>query len=520
MPCRSVLRCPALLPCALLVVGWVGCASSGSSDGKVEGGSASRGGATSGGTAGSGERPGSGGNPTSSGGGSGSPASVGQAAGGSFGSGGATGGGVGSGGATSSGGVTGGAGGGGTSSRSGGAQGQGGTTGRGGATGGTGGSATGGSGGTTGSGGSALDASGGDAPASLDATSSGPEPFSFGKPPAAAAHFKKGINLGNRLEAPNEGDWGGKVLASDFPFIAKRGFDHVRIPIRFSGHASSGAPYTIDAAFFSRIDAVLDQALAANLAVIVDMHAYDEMASDPTGQRARFLALWSQIASRYQTRPDTVAFELLNEPNTQLDSAWNNIAAAAVAAVRATDLRRLLVVDAVFWADPSKLSLLALPDDANLLVAVHLYEPKLFSFQGESWMGPEYMTTGVIFPGPPAAPITPVAAASAASWAKQWFDNYNTLPAATNPSGPATITAQVGYLTSYMKSEGRTVYNGEWGPQDAGPMDSRARLVTEVRKQCEQAGVGWAIWEDPTNMKLFDSAAGTWVDSIIGALLP
>jgi endoglucanase len=330
----------------------------------------------------------------------------------------------------------------------------------------------------------------------------------------------KGINLGNRLEAPNEGDWGGKVLAGDFPFIAKRGFDHVRIPIRFSGHAQSGPPYTIDAAFFSRVDAVLDQALAGNLAVIVDMHAYDEMASNPSAQRERFLGLWSQIASRYKDRPDTVAFELLNEPNTQLDSVWNDIAAAAVAAVRATNPRRLVVVDTVFWADPSKLSSLALPDDANLLVAVHLYEPKLFSFQGKSWIGEEYMTTGVIFPGPPATPITPVAAASAAAWAKQWFDDYNTLPAATNPSGPATITAQVAYLTSYMKSQGRTVYNGEWGPQDAGAMDSRVRLVTEVRKQCEQAGVGWAIWEDPNNMKLFDSAAGTWVSAIIDALLP
>ncbi len=86
---------------------------------------------------------------------------------------------------------------------------------------------------------------------------SGPEPFTFGVPPAAAARFKKGINLGNRLEAPNEGDWGGVVQAEDFPFIAKRGFDHVRIPIRFSGHALAAAPYTIDAAFFGRIDTVL-----------------------------------------------------------------------------------------------------------------------------------------------------------------------------------------------------------------------------------------------------------------------
>ena len=104
----------------------------------------------------------------------------------------------------------------------------------------------------------------------------------------------KGINLGNRLDAPNEGDWGGVIQAEDFPFIAQRGFDHVRIPIRFSGHASAESPYTIDAAFFSRVDTVLDQAAAANLAVVVDMHHYDDLASDVAAHRDRFVALWTQ----------------------------------------------------------------------------------------------------------------------------------------------------------------------------------------------------------------------------------
>src|SRR5690606_17928829 len=125
------------------------------------------------------------------------------------------------------------------------------------------------------------------------------------------------------------------------------------------------------------------------------MHSYEELASDPSAQRERFLALWSQIAARYEDRPETVAFELLNEPNTALDSVWNEIVAAAISTVRATHPRRLLVVDTVFWADPSKLSSLTLPDDANLLVSVHVYEPKLFSFQGKSWMGNTYMPTGV-----------------------------------------------------------------------------------------------------------------------------
>jgi hypothetical protein len=41
-----------------------------------------------------------------------------------------------------------------------------------------------------------------------------------------------------------------------------------------------------------------------------------------------------------------------------------------------------------------------------------------------------------------------------------------------------------------------------------------------VRQECEKAGIGWAIWEDPVHMHLFDSVAGTWVNEIVDALLP
>jgi endoglucanase len=388
--------------------------------------------------------------------------------------------------------------------------------GRGGAGGTAGGAGRGGSGGTAGGAGRGGSGGGGGSAGG----GSGPEPFVFGVPPAAAARFKKGINLGNRLDAPNEGDWGGVIQAEDFPFIARRGFDHVRIPIRFSGHALAASPYTIDATFFSRVDTVLNQAAAANLAVVVDMHHYDDLAANVAAHRDRFVALWTQIAARYQSRPDTVAFELLNEPYSQLDTTWNDVMLPAIRAIRTTNPRRLLIVDSVFWADPTKLSALTLPDDANIMASIHLYEPKLFSFQGQDWMGPEYQTTGVIFPGPPATAINPVQAAKDAAWANQWFTDYNTKPAATNPSGPATVAAQIALITAYRQSQGRAVYNGEWGPQDGGALDSRARLVTAVRQQCESAGIGWAIWEDPTNMSLFDSRAGTWLTAIIDALLP
>ena len=136
----------------------------------------------------------------------------------------------------------------------------------------------------------------------------------------------------------------------------------------------------------------------------------------------------------------------------------------AIRAIRATNPRRLLIVDSVFWADPTKLSTLTLPDDANIMASIHLYEPKLFTFQGQDWMGPAYLTTGVIFPGPPATPINPVQAAKDASWANQWFIDYNTKPAATNPSGPATVTAQIALITAYRQAPGARRLQRRVGP--------------------------------------------------------
>jgi hypothetical protein len=288
---RRRVRVSILAFAAFASLNAIGCSGSATSNpSSGTGGTASSGGVPggggSGGRVGTGGAAGSGG-VVSSGGSLGSGGAVGSGGGGS--------GGVGSGGSVGSGGI----------SATGGAAGRAGAVGSGGSSGssGTGSGGIAGGGGRSGTGGAGSGGSG-----------SGPDPFVSGVPPAAAAHFKKGINLGNRLEAPNEGDWGGVIHAEDFPFIARRGFDHVRIPIGFSGHALATAPYTIDATFFTRVDTVLNQATAANLAVVVDMHAYDALATDVAGQRDRFVALWTQIAARYQGRPDTVAFELLNEP--------------------------------------------------------------------------------------------------------------------------------------------------------------------------------------------------------------
>ena len=326
------------------------------------------------------------------------------------------------------------------------------------------------------------------------------------------ALFRRGINLGNRLDAPTEGAWGPSLNAADFPRIAQRGFDHIRLPVRFSGHASASAPYTIDPVFLARVDWAIKQALDAHLAIIVDLHHYDEIHLDPAAHQDRFVGIWTELAAHYRDQPAEVAFELLNEPSGALNATWNTVAARALAAVRQTNPTRLVIIDSSSFAATSTLPALQInaSNDRYIVASVHMYEPSLFSFQGQAWMGPIWATTTVIFPGPPATPLAPVQAAIDTPWAKQWFTDYNNLPTDQNPSGPKIILSQVQQAKDFTQRTGLPVYNGEWGPQNGGDIASRARYMRSMREECERAGITWAIWEDASNMKLFDSATGVW----------
>ncbi len=105
------------------------------------------------------------------------------------------------------------------------------------------------------------------------------------------------------LEPPREGDWGAPFRDVDADRIRQAGFATVRVPIRFSSHAGTSAPFAIDPAFMTRARHVVDTLLAQGLNVIVDMHHYEELFVDPDGQRDRFAALWRQVAAEFATRP-------------------------------------------------------------------------------------------------------------------------------------------------------------------------------------------------------------------------
>ncbi|MEP6999541.1 MAG: cellulase family glycosylhydrolase, partial [bacterium] len=73
---------------------------------------------------------------------------------------------------------------------------------------------------------------------------------------ATATAIGRGVNFGNMLEAPTEGAWGLTVTDDFIDKAAAAGFTSVRVPVRWSNHASIDAPFTIDATFMGRVEAV------------------------------------------------------------------------------------------------------------------------------------------------------------------------------------------------------------------------------------------------------------------------
>src|SRR5437899_2305191 len=100
------------------------------------------------------------------------------------------------------------------------------------------------------------------------------------QPCAIARGLGRGINMGNMLDAPREGDWGVKLEPAYVDKVAGA-FATVRLPVRWSNHAAPTADAKIDEAFARRVDGIVDSLLARGLYVIVDLHHYTQISGDP-----------------------------------------------------------------------------------------------------------------------------------------------------------------------------------------------------------------------------------------------
>lgn len=339
---------------------------------------------------------------------------------------------------------------------------------------------------------------------------------------ASAKQLRRGVNLGNYLEAPRGQNWGASYSAEDFRAIRSEGFDHVRLPVAWHYYAGAGPDYRLEAGIYEKVDALVALALREKLAIIVNLHHFDEFTSDPLRFTNKFYAIWEQLGAHFAASPGAVFLELLNEPkDAATTTLLNPIYAEAIRRIRRANPARTLLLGPGKWNQIDELPRLILPDnDRNLIVTVHCYDPFYFTHQGASWAGPATATVGIVFPGPPSTPLTPASAAAANSNVVKWIERYNSTPAESNPSSPSAFRGKLERARAWALAQDRPVHVGEFGCYQRADPVSRARFYEEFRKALDDFGLGWAMWDWKAGFQYWDESKKAPASGLREALFP
>jgi endoglucanase len=402
-----------------------------------------------------------------------------------------------------------------------------------------------------------------------------PQSFS----PAAFAmndRLARGINLGDMLDAsPVEGSWGLTLTDDLFDVVKAAGFNTVRIPVRWSNYAALQAPYTIDEAFFRRVDAVIAGGLRRNLNVVIDMHHYSQLlrgygyvtpgepsivvcrpayprcnqsgTSDFAGRdntdarsgpikrgfdaeqvvlEARFIAMWTQIAARYKNQPvdnrsgGSLLFELLNEPSYNLEHLrYSTSTAPRAASIEEAGL------------DSRWNELLA-----RTHAAVRAIEPSRFLIVGSVRYSVPATLKYLVLPESDDRIIVGIHSYDPFNFTFMGVEGSGVPQSGSNTCCNA---AQVSEITGWMDlavqwaGGRRPLWLGEFGSHGPyGPNQpasdtrrlpdyaSRAVYNRVVREEAEKRGISWAIWTLAGSFGNWDHRTRTWYQPMLDALVP
>jgi endoglucanase len=231
-----------------------------------------------------------------------------------------------------------------------------------------------------------------------------------------------GWNLGNTLDSVGgETAWGNPLTTQAMiQAVATAGFRSIRIPVTWRDHFGAAPDYVIDATWMNRVQQIVDWVMAAGLHAIINLHhdgggdisagAWIRTAStNYTGVIQEYQALWSQIAQRFQSYPDRLIFESMNEvgfDDLKTDAGTsqaaygllNQINAEFVTLVRASggnNAQRHLLI-AGYWTDiDESIRGWVKPNDTRSILSLHYYTPSAFCINGRptTWGSAAEVTT-------------------------------------------------------------------------------------------------------------------------------
>jgi endoglucanase len=275
-----------------------------------------------------------------------------------------------------------------------------------------------------------------------------------------------------------------------FKMLKEAGFSSVRINLHPFRYMEDSPPHALQPRWLQTLHWAVDHALQAELVVILDLHEFEAMGTDPDAHQSKFLAFWEMMSAEFAEAPPTVVFEILNEANRQLTpERWNQVYRQALGVIRKTNPTRAVIVGPAHYNSVDALGLLELPEeDRNLIVTVHYYKPMEFTHQGARWTPAFADKTGVPWP--------------------------------RSAADEEAVVEDFRKVKEWAQRTNRPIFLGEFGAYDKADMDSRVRYISFVARTAEKCGFSWAYWQFDSDFILYDVKNESWIMPIYKALIP
>lgn len=209
--------------------------------------------------------------------------------------------------------------------------------------------------------------------------------------------FYKGVNLGGWFSQCDysEERLNNFITEADFKILSNWKLDHVRIPVDYNIFENADGTYKDNG--FERIDRAFELCAKYGLNAVLDLHKTAGFSFDSYGEnesgffdsedlQERFYRLWEKFAIRYGNRPDSIAFELLNEiTDKEYIAKWNRIAETCIKRIRVYAPDTIILVGSYWNNSAEAVKDLEKPYDDKVVYNFHSYDPLKFTHQGAYW---------------------------------------------------------------------------------------------------------------------------------------
>ncbi len=302
--------------------------------------------------------------------------------------------------------------------------------------------------------------------------------------------MKRGINIGDFFE--NDYDvtkpFENPVPEWSYDAVCKAGFDHVRIPVRWSIWTDDANGYKINEKYAQEVENSVNIYLDNGLEVIINVHHFREAMDAPKENSEKLYAIWEQVAERFKGYSDKLIFEVMNEPTWRTTAEeWNEVQNECVKTIRKTNPTRKVMVCGIDYSGVFAMDDLVPIEDDNLIGTFHYYFPLEFTHQGAAW-SPTYVDLRDV------------------EWQGTDEEKANVVK---------TITE---HAVAWSKKYGHPVNLGEFGVYGKyAKMEDRARWTDWVTKICEENDISWSYWELCRGFGCFEPD-GTQIKPLIDAL--